>query len=137
MAGRGLLLLGPAGSGKSDLALRLIDRGATLIADDCVELGRSGAILLASYPAAADPSLRGHLLIRGLGLCPVPEAPETPLALAARLTPGHRPEPLAAPEPIHWLALAIPCLRLDPWLPSAPAQLRLALQGNFRAADRK
>ena len=40
--GHGILLRGPAGSGKSDLALRAIDRGARLVADDQVVLTRHG-----------------------------------------------------------------------------------------------
>ena len=32
--GRALLIEGASGDGKSDLALRLIDRGATLVSDD-------------------------------------------------------------------------------------------------------
>ena len=52
IGGAGALLLGPSGSGKSDLALRLIDQGAELVADDRVELRVAGAQVLASAPVA-------------------------------------------------------------------------------------
>ena len=43
--GRGVLIVGPSGSGKSDLALRLIDRGAALVADDYTDLNVDGRAL--------------------------------------------------------------------------------------------
>src|SRR5690242_9000803 len=69
--GRAILLTGPSGSGKSDLALRLIDEGAALIADDVTELYRDGASLLARFPVAAPGDLRGRMEVRGLGIMPV------------------------------------------------------------------
>ena len=54
---KGVLLLGPSGSGKSDLALRLIDQGARLVADDQVVLSRNGARLIANAP----PALAGKI----------------------------------------------------------------------------
>ena len=48
--GNGVLLRGPSGSGKSDLALRLIDGGAVLVADDQVALTVEGEKILASAP---------------------------------------------------------------------------------------
>jgi HPr kinase/phosphorylase len=66
--GRGVLLRGPSGSGKSSLALQLIHRGWLLVADDQVELTTSGGELI----AAAPQRLRGWLEIYGLGLCPMP-----------------------------------------------------------------
>ena len=41
LQGVGILLRGPSGAGKSDLALRLIDAGASLVADDLCELRRA------------------------------------------------------------------------------------------------
>ena len=68
VAGVGVLLRGPPGSGKSDLALRLIDRGAELVADDRVTLRREDDGIVASAPA----SLAGLIEVRGVGVARVP-----------------------------------------------------------------
>ena len=68
IADAAVLLVGPPGSGKSDLALRLIDRGAGLISDDQVELEAFGPQLFARAPV----TLRGLLEIRGLGIVRLP-----------------------------------------------------------------
>ena len=84
--GRALILEGPPGSGKSSLALALIDRGATLIGDDGVALAREGSRVLASPP----PNIAGLLEIRGVGLVTLPTAAEMPLALILSLVgEGH------------------------------------------------
>lgn len=70
---RGVLIVGPAGSGKSELALQLMAYGAHLVADDRVDLRREGADLFASCPAA----LSGMIERRGLGILAA-----TPLARA-------------------------------------------------------
>mgnify|MGYP001196750412 CR=1 FL=1 len=62
--GQGVLLLGPSGVGKSELALELIDRGGQLVADDAVELRREGNGLIGKAPDLT----RGKMFIRGLGL---------------------------------------------------------------------
>src|ERR1041385_2406330 len=86
--GMGVLILGPSGSGKSDLTLRLIDSGATLIADDVVELKRDGEVLLLSSPAEGPAGLRGKREIKGLGIMSVPAAPpDIPLSLVLQETP--------------------------------------------------
>ena len=73
--GRGILLRGPSGSGKSDLALRLIDGGARLVADDQVELRRDGHRVLARAPI----TLSGRMEVRGLGIVPLPYVTEAAL----------------------------------------------------------
>jgi serine kinase of HPr protein (carbohydrate metabolism regulator) len=55
LEGEGVLLRGPSGSGKSDLALRLIDGGARLVADDQTELTRTANGLIARSPAWLRP----------------------------------------------------------------------------------
>lgn len=62
--GRGLLVLGASGSGKSGLALNLMALGATLVADDRVILSRQNDSLMASAPA----SISGLIEARGIGL---------------------------------------------------------------------
>ncbi len=87
--GEGILILGPSGSGKSDLTLRLIDSGATLIADDLVEMKRADQQLLLSFPPEGPADLKGKMEIKGLGIMSVPAAPpEVPLAL---VRPGDAP----------------------------------------------
>jgi HPr kinase/phosphorylase len=81
IAGRGVLILGASGSGKSALALALIGRGAALVADDRVRLVRRGRALLAEAPAA----IAGLIEARGVGLLRLPAVPEAPLVLAVDL----------------------------------------------------
>jgi len=78
---RGLLILGASGSGKSALALRLVQRGAALVADDRVQVVRRGGALVASAPAA----LQGLIEVRGVGLLRLPPVPEAVLTLAVDL----------------------------------------------------
>jgi HPr kinase/phosphorylase len=61
---RGLLILGPSGSGKSALALRLMALGAALVADDQCLLSREGESLIARCP----PQLSGLIEARFVGL---------------------------------------------------------------------
>lgn len=86
IGGRGLLIIGQPGSGKSSLALALIDRGAVLIGDDGVTLEPRGERLYASPP----PNTAGMLEIRNVGLVEFPTAQDVPLALAVKLDQGAR-----------------------------------------------
>lgn len=66
--GHGLLLRGPSGSGKSDLALRLIDAGGKLVADDHTRIVREDAGLVMRPPE----TIRGMIEVRGVGLLKMP-----------------------------------------------------------------
>jgi len=79
-----LLLRGPPGVGKSDLALRLIDDGAMLVADDQVEVSQRDDILIAT-PA---PNIGGLLEVRGVGVVNLPTVPEARLIGVIDLGPG-------------------------------------------------
>ena len=79
--GRAVLLEGLSGTGKSDLALRLIDRGATLISDDYTLLVRSGETLLARNPGA----MAGRIEVRGIGIVALPHVADVPVGLVVRL----------------------------------------------------
>jgi serine kinase of HPr protein (carbohydrate metabolism regulator) len=123
LAGRAVLLRGPSGSGKSDLALRLIDAGAELIADDQSELSREGETILVRAPAP----IAGLFEVRGIGIVRLAPCPGAPLALIADLVAPERVErlPQLAREPI--LGLPIPVVALAPFEASAAAKLRLAV----------
>lgn len=79
--GRGLLITGPSGSGKSALALQLMALGARLVADDRVDLRRAGDGVIASCPAA----LHGLIEARGLGLLRAEALAQAELALVVDL----------------------------------------------------
>jgi HPr kinase/phosphorylase len=113
--GDGVLLIGPSGSGKSDLALRLLDRGFSLVADDRVDIDDG--------VAAPPPALAGLLEVRGLGIVRLPYAPTARLALVAEL--GAAAERLPAPG--RHADLDLPLIRLDPAVASAPERVVLAL----------
>src|SRR5262249_31115567 len=126
IGGAGVLLTGPPGSGKSDLALRLVDGGASLIADDQVMLRRDGDRLIAGFPDAAPAELRGRLEVRGLGLMPVAASAAVPLALVVALRPGPPEDRLPAPQSAEDLGVAVPRLGLARFAAGGGAQVRLA-----------
>lgn len=115
--GAGVLLLGPPGSGKSDLVLRLIDRGFTLVADDRVEIEHGHA--------SAPPALAGLLEVRGLGILRLPYLARAELALAVTLG-GEVPR---LPAPARDAALGLPVLAVDAARPAAAQIVALALDG--------
>src|SRR3954453_658078 len=80
--GRAVLISGPSGSGKSDLALRLLDRGFTLVSDDQTIVRRDGDRLVASAPA----TIKGKLEIRGVGIVDMETVSDVPVALYVELT---------------------------------------------------
>jgi len=122
LGGVGVVLLGASGVGKSDLALRLIDAGALLVADDQLHVKATPAGLL-GRPAE---TLAGLLEVRGLGILRLPYCRESPLGLVVELDAG---PVLRLPEPSTYPILGIELrrLRLDPCEASAAAKIRLAL----------
>jgi HPr kinase/phosphorylase len=126
--GQGVLIRGPSGSGKSDLTLRLLDSGATLISDDVVEMKRADRRLLLSFPPESPSDLKGKIVARGLGLVDVAAAPpEVELALVVEATPPAEVEILPESLDSEWLGLPVTTLRIPLLEPSAPAKVRLAL----------
>ena len=109
--GRGLLIEGPPGSGKSSLALALIDRGAVLVGDDGVMLEVSDGRLRAS----PHPAIAGKLEVRNLGLIDLPTE-SAPIALLLRLDPG-APRFVDAADTLELAGVTLPLVRLDPRSP--------------------
>jgi HPr kinase/phosphorylase len=122
--GDGVLLRGPSGSGKSDMALRLIDEGARLVADDQTEATREGNGLTLSAP----PALAGLIEVRGLGILRVPHVASAPLRLIAELCDDAAIERLPPPRTCDIDGVAVPVIALNPFAASAPAKLRFALR---------
>lgn len=128
-AGRGVLLRGPSGSGKSDLALRLIERGARLVADDRVDLSvRRGRVV-----AAAPRVLAGLIEARGVGIVSAPRRARAEIVLVVDLTKHARVERMPEAERCVVAGVSLPRVRLAPFEASAPVKIRLALEGLRRA----
>jgi HPr kinase/phosphorylase len=126
--GRGVLLRGPSGSGKSDLALRLIDAGAVLVADDQTRLERAGDALLASPPV----TLAGLVEVRGLGLIRLGHLEKIPLELVIDLTHPSEVERLPEPNTLEFLGQSVRHMHLAPFEASAAAKVRLAMRAGTR-----
>lgn len=122
--GDGVLLRGPSASGKSDLALRLIDAGARLVADDRTVLTLDNGRVFASAPDA----LAGLIEVRGIGILSIEAIEKSPLTLAVDLVSPEKVERLPEPSVTDILGVDIRLLRLAPFEASAPAKVRAALR---------
>lgn len=124
IGGRAVLLHGRSGSGKSDLALRLIDRGARLVSDDYTVVRRVGSGLVASAPA----NIAGRIEVRGIGIVPMDAVESAPVALMAVLDElvERMPDDQPATRPV--AGLPLPVIALAALETSAPIKLELALE---------
>jgi HPr kinase/phosphorylase len=120
--GCGVVLAGKSGSGKSDLALRLIDRGADLICDDYVEIQQCEGILWL-LPA---PNIRGKIEVRGLGIAAMSTVDSAPLRLYVDLEmkPERHPDPWPSQNISGFL---VPQLNLSAFEASAIIKIGLAV----------
>ena len=119
----GILIIGESGLGKSDLALRLIDRGAVLVSDDQVEMQRREDSLWLSPP----PSIEGKLEVRSLGVVELSPVGDIELALTVDLKQSTERYPMDS-QTKSWLGLDVPMINLDAKESSAPIKVELALQ---------
>ncbi len=121
--GRAVLISGPSGSGKSDLTLRLLDRGFTLVSDDQTVVKRDGDRLLASAP----PNIAGKLEIRGIGIVDMATVGNLPVALVVELTSEVTRMPDDGRERVI-LGITVPLITIDAMTASAPAKVALGLE---------
>ena len=125
--GTAVLLRGPSAAGKSDLALRLIDAGAKLIADDQVQLAAVRGELIASAPA----QLSGKIEVRGLGIFDLDDSqlsPRARVALVADLGPSADITRLPHCTTCRLDDIEVPLVALAAFESSAPAKIRMALK---------
>ena len=122
IGGEAVVIEGRSGAGKSDLAMRLIDRGAVLVSDDRSLLVRSGARLVAKAPA----TMAGRIEVRGLGIVAVAHADDVPVALVVRLDAEDQRMPERRVRRV--AGVEVRELILDPFRASAPIKIEWALR---------
>lgn len=122
IGGRAVLITGDSGAGKSDLALRLIDRGAALVSDDQVALSLDGGRLVAAAPA----TIAGQIEVRGLGILSMKHL--SPMLVSLLIELGRPVERMPEPRRQTLCGVAIPAVALDPFESSAPIKAELALK---------
>lgn len=121
--GRAVLIEGRSGGGKSDLALRLIDRGATLVADEQVVCQRHDGGLIASPPSHT----AGRIEVRGIGLVELPHAERVPVALLVAILDSP-PHAMDDARRRRIAGMDVPVLPLAVLEPSAPIKVELAVR---------
>lgn len=120
--GRAVLVTGPSGSGKSDLTLRMLDRGFTLVSDDQTIVRREGDRLIATAPA----NIAGKLEIRGVGIVEMETVGDVPVALIVELTSEIQRLPDDSRER-PFLGVKLPLVSVDAMTASAASKVALAL----------
>lgn len=111
LGGVGVLIRGDSGTGKSDLALRIIQLGGRLVADDQVFLQAADGVLYAFAPHG----LRGRIEIRGVGIIERPYAHVAAVGAIVDLTSAGEIERMPEPAEIELAGVRLPCHRLDPF----------------------
>ena len=120
--GVAVMIEGASGSGTSDLALRLIDRGATLVSDDQTLVVRSGKGLLARAPT----TIAGQIEVRGIGILAMPHVDDVPVGLLVRVDGAIERMPERRARRI--AGIDVRQFAVDPFHASAPIKVELALR---------
>lgn len=118
-----VLIEGRSGAGKSDLALRLIDRGAALVSDDYTVLMRSARKLLATPPA----TIAGKIEVRGLGIVAMPYRDRVAVSLLVELVDEVERMP-PEPQTRRIAGVDVPVVAMNGHDASGPIKVELALK---------
>ena len=121
---KGVLLQGPSGIGKSDLALRLIETGGVLVADDQVDLSAKAGNLLANAPEA----LLGKLEARGLGIIEFPTTQNIPVKIIVDLVQRERVPRFPELDYLKILNVSVRRIFLSPYEPSCAIKIKTAVK---------
>ncbi len=121
--GRAVLITGRSGSGKSDLALRLIDRGARLVSDDYTMVKRLKGRLYAAPP----PNIAGKIEVRGIGIVAMENVSDIPVCLVVDLDRGATRMP-EMQERFVLAGVELPVIGLNALEASAPVKVEMALE---------
>jgi serine kinase of HPr protein (carbohydrate metabolism regulator) len=124
LSGTGILIRGASGSGKSDLALRLIDQGAELVSDDYCEITVEHGRLMAVTPA----TIAGKLEIRGVGIVKLPHVEKVAVGLIVDLCKPAEIDRLPKTTNTVIENIALPWIKLDPFTASAAHKVRIAVR---------
>lgn len=122
IGGVAVMIEGISGSGKSDLALRLIDRGAILVSDDQTLVIRSGKTLRARAPTI----IAGRIEVRGIGILTMPYVDDVPVGLLVRVDGAIERMPERRVRKI--AGIDVRQFAVDPFHASAPIKVELALR---------
>lgn len=120
--GRAILISGRSGAGKSDLALRLIDRGAKLVSDDYTIVQRMAGRLIAKAPA----NIAGRIEVRGVGILSFETVSDASVCLYVDLDRDVERMP-AERETIRICGVDVPMIAANGLEPSAPIKVEAAL----------
>lgn len=118
-----VLIEGRSGAGKSDLALRLIDRGAALVSDDYTVLMRSARKLLATPPT----TIAGKIEVRGLGILDMPYRDRVAVSLLVELVDEVERMP-PEPQTRRIAGIDVPVVAMNGHDASGPIKVELALK---------
>lgn len=125
--GYGILLTGPSGIGKSDLAIRLIDRGSKLIGDDQVDLNMASNLILLN----PKPNIAGKIEVRELGIFELDFAVNVPLKLIVELVEKAERFPMDR-QTKSIMGVQIPAVKITSGKPSAPIKVEMAVQKSLQ-----
>ena len=120
--GVAVMIEGASGSGKSDLALRLIDRGAVLVSDDQTLVIRVGKTLRARPPS----TIAGRIEVHGIGILAMPHVEDVPVGLLVRIDGAIERMPERRARKI--AGIDVRQFAVDPFHASAPIKVELALR---------